>query len=73
MQRTGIELTDIEMIDTFIEIVDLAIKAYDNPVREGFRRGSRCEQLGYDLVKLLMHKQIIKTGKGEGQQRLENT
>ena len=73
MKRTGKELTDVEMIDTFFEIVNMTIAAYENPVREGFKKGSRCEQLGYDIVKMLFSKQIIETGKDEGQQRIEHT
>lgn len=73
MQRTENQLTDVEMIDTLLEIVDMTLSAYDNPVREGFQKGSRCSQIGYDLVRLLLDKKIIKTGRTEGQQRLENT
>lgn len=73
MQKTERELTDIEIIDTFFDIINLIISTYGNPIREEFKRKSRCEQLGYDIIKLLMSRNIIMTGKKEAQIRLEET
>ena len=71
MQKTERELTDIEIIDALMDIVDLVIRTYDNPIREEFKKTSRCSQLGYDIIKLLMSRNFIKTGKTEAQISLE--
>ena len=71
MQKTERELTDIEIIDALMDIVDLVIRTYDNPIRDEFKKTSRCSQLGYDIIKLLMSRNFIKTGKTEAQISLE--
>ena len=71
MQKTERELTDIEIIDALMDIVELVIRTYDNPIRDEFKKTSRCSQLGYDIIKLLMSRNFIKTGKTEAQISLE--
>lgn len=41
MQRTGRELTDIEMIDLFFDIVQIMMDAYNKPLRAEFEKQSR--------------------------------
>lgn len=71
MQKTERDLTDIEMIDTLLDIVDLIIRTYDEPIRAEFQKTSRCSQFGYDTMMLLMSRNFIKPGKKEEQLRLE--
>lgn len=63
MQKTERELTDVEMIDALLEIIDLIIATYDNPIRDEFKRTSRCSQAGYDIIMLLISKDMIRMGK----------
>ena len=62
MQRTERELTDVEMIDAFDEILDLIIEAYDKPLRKDFERQSRPAQFGYDILRMLIDKRILSVG-----------
>lgn len=71
MQRTDIEVSDIEIIDTYMEILDLVESTYEEPIREEFMRQSRCAQLGYDLIRLLIDKGIIAPGKEDPQQSID--
>lgn len=71
MQRTDKEVSDIEIIDTYMEILDLVESTYEDPIREDFKKKSRCEQLGYDLLYLLINKGVIAPGKKDPQQRLD--
>lgn len=71
MQKTERDLTDIEMIDALLDIVEIVIIAYDQPIRKEFEKKSRCEQVGYDTIRLLIDRGIMQTGKREGQMRLE--
>lgn len=71
MQKTERELTDVEMIDALLDIVELLIRTYDEPIRAEFSRTSRSSQFGYDTMMLLMKRGIIKPGKREGQISIE--
>lgn len=70
MQKTDIEVSDIEIIDTYMEILDLVESTYEDPIREDFKRQSRCAQLGYDLIRLLIKKGVIAPGDNDPQQRM---
>lgn len=65
MQKTERELTDVEMIDTFDEIIDLIIEAYKHPVRDDYHTRSRAAQIGYDIQRILLDKRILSVGSKE--------
>lgn len=71
MYQVEREITDVEIIDAFYEIIDLLLRGYNEPIREGFSKKSRAEQVGYDLTMCLIRKDIIHVGKQEDQQKLE--
>ncbi len=70
MQRTGRELTDVEMIDLFFEIVQIMLDAYNKPLRPDFEKRSRTAQAGYDIMILLHKKGIIAPGEAQGKLKL---
>ena len=59
MQRVVREVTDVEMIDALNEIIDLIIDSYDSPVRPEHEKSSRAAQIGQDIVKVLIKKDLI--------------
>lgn len=71
MQKTERELTDVEMIDALLEIIDLLVRTYDSPIRAEFSRTSRASQFGYDCMMLLMRRDIIRPGKREEQMSID--
>lgn len=71
MQRTDKELSDVEIIDTYYEILDLIVSTYNNPLRVDFLRQSRSAQLGYDLMRLAMDKGVIAPGGQDPQIRMD--
>lgn len=72
MQRTERELTDVEIIDAFNEIVDLIVESYDAPVRKEFQSGSRAAQIGHDIVDHLHKRDVLDrlSNIGYGAQRI---
>lgn len=70
MQRTDRELTDVEIIDLYFEILDLIVGTYKDPLRADFLRQSRCAQLGYDLLRLTIDRGVIAPGEQDPQMRL---
>ena len=71
MYQVEREITDVEIIDVFYDIIDLLLRGYNEPIREGFSKKSRAEQVGYDLTMCLIRKDIIHVGQKEEQQKLE--
>lgn len=71
MQKTGIEQSDVEIIDTYYEILDLIVRTYNNPLRVDFIRQSRSAQLGYDLMRLAMDKGVIAPGGQDPQIKMD--
>lgn len=71
MYQVERKITDVEIIDVFYEIIDLLLRGYNEPIREGFNKKSRAEQVGYDLTMCLIRKDIIHVGEQEDQQKLE--
>ena len=71
MYQVEREITDVEIIDVFYEIIDLLLRGYNEPIREGFSKKSRAEQVGYDLTMCLIRKDLIHVGQKEEQQKLE--
>lgn len=59
MQRVIRDVTDIEMIDTLNEIIDLIIECYNNPVRKEFEKEARSTQIGQDIVQILKKRDLI--------------
>lgn len=62
MQLSERELTDIEMIDAFLDILDMAVSNSNDPIREEFKKTSRCDQLGYDLKRYLLEHKFVRLG-----------
>lgn len=62
MLRPQREVTDVEMIDALNEIIDIIIDCYHYPVREDYRKSSRSAQIGYDVQKSLLRRDLIRTG-----------
>ena len=71
MQRTDKELSDVEIIDTYFEILDLIVRTYREPLRADFVRQSRCAQLGYDLLRMSIDKGVIAPGGQDPQMRID--
>ena len=61
------ELSASESNRVLKEILNIIIDAYDNPVRDEYKKESRCAQIGHDIVWDLLGQGIIATGKEEGQ------
>ena len=59
MQRTARELTDVEIIDAFEDIITLICDLYKRPVRREYQKASRAAQLGHDIVDHLMERDIL--------------
>lgn len=70
MQRTDKELSDVEIIDTYFEILDLIVRTYSEPLRADFVRQSRCAQLGYDILRLTLDRGVIALGGQDPQIRM---
>lgn len=62
MLRPQREVTDVEMIDALNEIIDIIIDCYHYPVREDYKKLSRSAQIGYDVQKSLLRRDLIRTG-----------
>lgn len=71
MQRTERQLTDVEMIDAFLEILSIIIKGYKDPIRPEFYKESRAGQVGYDIVEHLVREDILRPGKLDQQEKLK--
>lgn len=71
MRKTERELTDVEMIDALLHIVDIIIDDYDREVAPQFRKDSRAAQIGYEIQRFMIEAGIIEPGKSETQRRLE--
>ena len=71
MRRTERELTDVEIIDAFDEILAIIICNYDRQVSEDFKKASRAAEIGYTIQKRLIELKIIEPGKNEDQRRME--
>ena len=62
MLRTQRELTDVEMIDTLNEVIDIVVDCYQHPVREHFQKSARSAQIGYDIQRCLISHDLIRPG-----------
>ena len=71
MRKTERELTDVEMIDAFLHIVDIIIDDYDREVAPQFKNDSRAAQIGYKIQRFMIEDGIIEPGKKETQRRFE--
>ncbi len=60
MQRTERELTDVEMIETLDEIINLITESYKYPVNPDFL--SRAGQIGYQIQRILIDRKILRVG-----------
>lgn len=70
MRKTGKKNSDIEIRDTYNEILDLIVRTYEEPPRKDFEKQSRCAQLGYDLLRLTISSGLIAPGDSDPQMKL---
>lgn len=71
MRRTAKELTDVEIIDAFEDIIDIVLKGNNEPIRKDFERYTRCTQIGYDIEVTLKNADIIEVGENYRQEKLK--
>lgn len=69
MQGTGQQLESEEISRIFAEIIQRALDAYNQPIREKFKKMSRAEQLGYDVTRILLRENIVRPG--EAQEKMD--
>lgn len=60
MHRINRELSDVEIIDTFFELLDLIVNIYNVPVRPEFLQSTRAAQLGHDMIDKLIQRDILE-------------
>lgn len=70
MQRSERELTDVEIMDAYEDILTLIESAYNSPVRKEFEKQSRCEQAGYDIITMLLKRRMLDPGIRDEQMNL---
>ena len=71
MYQIDREIQDIDVIDAFYGVIEIVLKGYNEPIRDGFNKKSRSEQIGYDVTNYLMENQFIHIGQNEAQHRLD--
>jgi len=71
MYKIERERTDIEMIDSLEDIIEIVLRGYNEPPRAEFMLKSRSEQIGFDVTNYLRSHNMIQIGKAESQRRLE--
>lgn len=69
MQGTGQQLENEEISRIFAEIIQRTLDAYNQPIREKFKKMSRAEQLGYDVTRILLRENIVRPG--EAQEKMD--
>ena len=69
MQGTGQQLESEEISRIFAEIIQKTLEAYNQPIREKFKKMSRAEQLGYDVTRILLRENIVRPG--EAQEKMD--
>lgn len=70
MRRTDRELTDVEIIDAFENIINIIIDNSEGEVLPQFKKESRAAQIGFLIQRLLLEAEIIEPGKPNYQRRL---
>ena len=60
MHRVQREVTDVEMIDTLEEIIDLVIDSYGQGVSPEYQRASRAAEIGKKIVDKLLEKNLME-------------
>lgn len=71
MFKTERERTDIEMIDSLEDIIEIVLRGYNEPIRADFNKKSRSEQIGFDVTNYLRSHNLIQIGKAESQRKLD--
>lgn len=71
MYKIDRERTDIEMIDSLEDIIEIVLRGYNEPIRADFSKKSRSEQIGFDITNYLRAHDMIQIGKSESQRKLE--
>lgn len=71
MFRSEKELTDVEMIDALMDIIEIVLAGNNKPIRDDFKRYSRMAQIGYDVTVYLFHEGIINPGEPNEQIKMK--
>lgn len=71
MRRTERELTDVDIIDAFEDIIDIIMASNNGEVEEPYRKESRCAQTGHKITAYLLKKDIIEPGEPIHQKELK--
>lgn len=71
MYKIDRERTDIEMIDSLEDIIEIVLRGYNEPIRADFSKKSRSEQIGFDVTNYLRAHDMIQIGKSESQRKLD--
>ena len=71
MYQIDREIQDIDVIDAFYGVIEIVLKGYNEPIKDGFSKKSRSEQIGYDVTNYLMENQFIHVGQYDTQHRLD--
>lgn len=70
MIKSPRELTDVEIIDAFEAIIEMYLKANNEPIRPDFQKSSRMAQFGYDVSLYLYRHDLVRIGDGIKQEEL---
>lgn len=70
MRRTDRELTDVDIIDAFDDIIDIIIESNQGEVLPPYRKESRCAQVGHKIQTYLVREKIIEPGEPIHQKEL---
>jgi hypothetical protein len=58
------------MIDALEDIIDLICDCYEHPVKPEFAKASRAAQIGYQTQRILLDREMIRTGKAQEELKL---
>ena len=64
------ELTDVEIRDAYEAIIEMYLKANNEPIRQEFAKSSRMAQFGYDVSRYLFDNDHVRIGDGIRQEEL---
>lgn len=70
MIKSPRELTDVEIIDAFEAIIEMYLKANNEPIRPEFQKSSRMAQFGFDVSRYLFEHDHVRIGDGIKQEKL---
>ena len=62
MIRVQRDVTDVEMIDALNEVIDIIVDCYQHPVSDHYQKSYRAAQIGFDIQRSLLSRNLIRTG-----------